>query len=583
MKKVIRSIITMAVLVVPLVGWALSPQTLIKGQSTTLTVDYDIAEVAVTDPAICDYMVQESRREIYLNPKKEGRTSITLWDTTGAKRDTVPLSVISVGLNEILEDAKATFESSGTLKFFIQGDQVVIRGEVASPADVARLNAFTAQFPQVRNEVRLATAVLETISSEIEKAIATPGIRVRSIRDKLILEGIAYSSEAAVKAEKIAKLYDESVLNLITVKDTKRNPAAEHLIQLDVHFMEIKKNALRSFGINWAPGSTPGGGGGANASAGGGGAMSAGSDAMGLSGLANSVVGFVFNLAPKIKFARQKGDGRVLENPSFLVKSGETADFFSGTQVPFYSQQAVIFKDIGVKVQAEPIASAEDVDLKINVTLTSPTAGGVNKGIDTNTVSTTAYCKAGSSLALAGIFRNQDAKTYNKIPEDVNTSSALFTLFLSKDFVSNRSEFVIFVTPRIVDNPGHQANVTTMELSDWDDMNENIIKKRSKKEYREYMKGKYGDGAAPKEAKSKSNYKNGKVNRADKANKAEKASKAERAENAVERVEENRAPEVKPAEAPQKTEIEEMIDKVDPIDREDKKKDAGFELPESLR
>ncbi len=554
-----NALLLITLILIPTLASALSPQTLIKGQATTLAVDYDIAEVAVTDPAICDYMVQESRREIYLNPKKEGRTSITLWDTTGAKRDTVPLSVISVGLNEILEDAKATFESSGTLKFFIQGEQVVIRGEVASPADVARLNAFAAQFPQVRNEVRLATAVLETISSEIEKAIATPGIRVRSIRDKLILEGIAYSSEAAVKAEKIAKLYDEGVLNLITVKDTKRNPAAERLIQLDVHFMEIKKNALRSFGINWAPGSTPGGGGGANASAGGGGA-SAGSDAMGISGLANSMVGFVFNLAPKIKFARQKGGGRVLENPSFLVKSGEAADFFSGTQVPFYSQQAVIFKDIGVKIQAEPIASAEDVDLKINVTLTSPTAGGVNKGIDTNTVSTTAYCKAGSSLALAGIFRNQDGKTYNKIPEDVNTSSALFTLFLSKDFVSNRSEFVIFVTPRIVDNPGHQANVTTMELSDWDNMNENIIKKRSKKEYREYMKGKYGEGVVEKEAKVRSDYKSGKANRAEKVNKAEEA---------VEKVEENRVPKAKPVEEPRK---------VEPV-----KEEPMFELPESLR
>jgi pilus assembly protein CpaC len=549
MKKIVKTVLVMAGLAIVQPGWALSPQTLIKGQSTTLTVDYDIGEVAVTDPAVCDYMVQESRREIYLNPKKEGRTSLTLWDTTGAKHDTVPLTVISVGLREILEDAKATFEGSGTLKFFIQGEQVVIRGEAASPADVARINAFAAQFPQVRNEARLAAAVLETISSEIEKAIATPGIRVRSIRDKLVIEGTAYSTEAASRAEKIAKLYDENVLNLIAVKDTKRNPGAEKLIQLDIHFMEIKKSALRSFGINWAPGSTSSGGGGSNASAGGS-ASAAGADAMGLSGLANSVVGFVFNLAPKIKFTRQKGDGRVLENPSFMVKSGETADFFSGTQVPFYSQQAVVFKDIGVKVQAEPIASAEDVDLKINVTMTSPTAGGVNKGIDTNTVSTTAYCKAGSSLALAGIFRNQDAKTYNKIPEDSNTSSALFTLFLSKDFVSNRSEFVIFVTPRIIDSASGQANVTTMELSDWDKMNENIIKKRSRKEYREYTKNKYGGGVVEKQTRSKSDYKGGKGRKAGKGVKV------------VEEIKEERTR---------------------PVEERAVKEEPAFELPESLR
>jgi Flp pilus assembly secretin CpaC len=239
--------------------------------------------------------------------------------------------------------------------------------------------------------------------------------------------------------------------------------------------------------------------------------------------------------------------------------------------VPFYSQQSVVFKDIGVKVQAEPIASAEDVDQKINVTMTSPTAGGVNKGIDTNTISTTAYCKAGSSLAMAGIVRNQDAKTYNKIPDNLNTSSALFTLFLSKDFVSNRSEFVIFVTPRIVDSPTNQANVTTMQLSDWDEMNENIIKKRSKKEYREYMKDRYGDGVVEKAARSRNDYKSGKANRSSKASQASSASAGE--------IEKNNTPEVQPVEEPRKVEPVE----VKPVETKPVKTNPGFELPDSLK
>lgn len=537
---------------------SLPPQTLIKGQSTTLDVDYEIGDVAVTDQSVCDYVVQENRRQIYLNPKKEGRISLTLWDVSGTKQDTVPISIISVGLNEILEDAKATFGSSGNLKFFIQGEQVIIRGEVASPADIARIQAFTSQFPQVKNEARLATAVLDTISSEIEKAIATPGIRIRSVRDKLLLEGTAYSQEASARAEKIAKLYDENIINLIMVKDTKRNPGAEKIIQLDIQFMEIKKTALRTFGINWAPGSLPQGGGG-GASAGGAPTDAGGLGQSMLGGIVQQVVGFAFNLIPKIKFARQKGDARVLENPSFLVKSGETADFFSGTQVPFYSQQAVVFKDVGIKIQAEPIASAEDVDLKINVTVTSPTAGGVNKGIDTNTISTTAYCKSGASLALAGIFRNSDAKMYNRIPEDMNTSSAIFTLFLSKDFLSNRSEFIIFVTPRLIDQPAGQSNITTLEKENWDEINENIMYKRSKKEYREYMKQKRGVAS---ESKIKE-----KTEKEEKLTHAKKTNPAEEPDNKKEPVEENMA------EKNEKVK-EKTAERVNPVQ---------FELPESLK
>lgn len=478
MKKII--IFVFLLISTEVVATPIPSQTLVKGESKTIQVDYDIGEVAVSEPSICDYIVKENRREIYLNPKKEGRTSLTLWDISGVKRDDFGVSVVAIGMSEILEDARDTFSSNGALEFSIEGGKVAIKGEVTSPTELAKLHLFAASLPQVRLDVRLAEAILNTISSEIEKAIATPGIRVLSIRDKLVLEGTAYNSEASARAEKIARLYDENVINLISTKDSKRNPGIERLIQLDVQFMEVKKNALRTFGINWAPGSTPSSGG-ANAGASQGGLFS------GLADTATSLIGFVFNLAPKLKLARQKGDARVLENPSFVVKSGESANFFSGTEVPFYSQQAVVFKNIGVKIDAEPIASNEDVDLKINVTVTSPTAGGVNKGIDTNTISTTAYCKAGQSLALAGIFRNADAKMYNRVPEDMNTSSALFTLFLSRDYMSNRSEFVIFVTPRLVDSKSSVEAATTLKLDDWNEINEDIMKKRSKKERKKYV------------------------------------------------------------------------------------------------
>ena len=275
------------------------------------------------------------------------------------------------------------------------------------------------------------------------------------------------------------RLFEPDVLNLINVRDTKRNPMALPQVKLDVHFIEIKKSALRSFGINWAPGSVPSG---AKGSAGAG-LLS------GLSDAATSLIGFVFDLAPKIRFARQKGDARVLENPSLVVKSGDAADFFSGTQVPFYSQESVIFKDVGIKIQAEPIVSSDSVDMKINITVTSPSAGGINRGIDTNTISTTAYCKAGQSLALGGIYRNTDARMYNRIPDDTNTGSALFTLFLSKDFVSDKSEFVIFVTPSVVDFSSQSgfagANPTGLSLSNWDETDRDITRQRSKKEARQ--------------------------------------------------------------------------------------------------
>jgi len=419
-----RLILTVVMVLWSAVAVAGIDRTILKGSSDTIELGFEVGDIAITDPTVCDYMLQSSRREVYLNAKKEGRSTLTVWDASGSKKELVQIKVVS---------------------------------EISNKSD---------------------NSGLEKTAAEIEKAIKTTGISAHVTGGRIVLDGVAYSPEAAARAEQIARLFDADVLNLISVRDTKRNPMALPQVKLDVHFIEIKKNALRSFGINWAPGSTPAGG----RTASGGGLLS------GISDAATSLIGFVFDLAPKIRFARQKGEARVLENPSLIVKSGDLADFFSGTQVPFYSQESVIFKDVGIKIQAEPIVSSDAVDIRINITVTSPSAGGINRGIDTSTISTTAYCKAGESLALGGIYKNSDAKMYNRIPDDTNTGSSLFTLFLSKDFVSDKSEFVIFVTPVVIDRFADGgvigANPAGLSFSDWDALDRDITKKRSKKERR---------------------------------------------------------------------------------------------------
>jgi len=43
---------------------AVEPQTLLKGQSTTIAVDYEIGDVAAGDPAVCDFLVATDRRSL---------------------------------------------------------------------------------------------------------------------------------------------------------------------------------------------------------------------------------------------------------------------------------------------------------------------------------------------------------------------------------------------------------------------------------------------------------------------------------------------------------------------------------------
>ncbi|MBI5299980.1 MAG: pilus assembly protein N-terminal domain-containing protein [Deltaproteobacteria bacterium] len=451
---------------------SLPAQSLSRGESNTLITEYEIGDVALTDPKVADFFIQEDRKSIYLNAKGEGFTTLTLWDKQGEARDVIPVTVYGTNLKGILGEAKQSFGSISSIQFITQDNTIHIVGEAPSPSDYKRIQSFSARYPQIVNEVTLAKPVLDTLTSRIEKAIATPGIKVRSVRDRVILEGVAFSQSASNKAFEIAKLYDPNCLNLIEVKQGDRNPGKEPMVQLDIYFMEIQKSALRSFGIEWAPGSFPQGGGEGLGGSGG-----------GIGGLGQSLIGFVMNLLPKIRLIQEKGLGRVLENPTLFVKSGDLANFFSGVQVPYYAQQSVQFKEVGVKVEAQPIVAGSDIDLKLNATISSASPH-IQGGINTHTLNTTAYLPLGQAVVLGGILSNRDVKTYNRVPKDLATSSALFTLFLSKDFQSSRSELVVFVLPRIAD-PLADAKAAQEE---WQKREEAMVKERSMREYLDYMK-----------------------------------------------------------------------------------------------
>lgn len=451
----------------------LAPQQLAKGQSTTIPTDYLIGDVAITDQAVCDYFVKDSRREVYLNAKKPGMATLTLWDQQGVKRDVIPVQVTPVDLNELATAAGAGSGGNGRLRLRQEGDEVIVEGEVASEAELARVQSVVVGRPGVRAAVQLGPKALADLAGQVERAIGRPGISVRRIKQRLVLEGVAYSAEAYAHAEKIARIFDTNILNLLEVRDTKRTPGKRPLVILDVYLMEVKKSALRRFGISWTPGaSVRGDGSGQGAEMrGGGGPLG------GIGDLFGSAVGFVFNLLPKLQFARERGLARVLEHPTMVVKSGEPVDFFSGTEVPYFSAQNVQFKEVGIKLQAEPIAYGDDIDLKITARLSSPSSG-VRQGIDTRSITTSAYCKNGQSIVLGGLWHNGDAKSFHRVPDGLDTSSALFTLALSRDFQSNQSDFVIFVTPRIADRPPPAEPV----LEEWLRLDDAVTKARSKKE-----------------------------------------------------------------------------------------------------
>lgn len=437
---------------------ALSAQHLLKGNSTTLDVDYEIGDIAIADPSVCDFVVSRERKQIYLNPKESGKTTLTVWDASGAKREEVGINVYSTTLAEVLRAAKESFGTLDGIKVELRNNRVVLSGEVFDKDDLRTVAQFVEANPGASSNVRLAPEVEGAMTSAITKAIGLPGIYARAIQGEIVLDGVAHSPSDASRALEIAKLYAPDVKSLIEVQDAGRRIGRGEMVELDVKLMEIKASGLRSIGVQWAPGAFPARGGSTGSVGGGSGA---GAGLLGSIGeVGRSVIGFVFNLIPRLNTLRERGEARMLENPSIVVKSGEKAELFSGAEVPYFHGDEVQFKEVGVKINAEPVVSGDGVDLKISATLSTPSSH-IEGAVDRTSVSTSAICKKDQSVVLGGIIHRNNVTTRNRVPKGVDTSTSVFSLFASKDFQTGQSEFVIFITPRIVkEAPAAEAKIT---------------------------------------------------------------------------------------------------------------------------
>lgn len=466
-------IVTILVGLSPSAQASIEAQALVKGQSVTVSTDYDIGDAAVADPAVCDFLVGQDRRSLYVNARGGGETSMTLWDVKGNKRDAFPVRVVTATLAETLTRARDTVGALPGVNVETRDGKVVVTGEVAEPEDFRSIEALGKTDPRLRSRIRLSRDVIDKAAQAVREAIGVPGIAVRSVRDRIVLEGVAYSEADAKRALEIARLYTSDVLDLIEIKSTGRTIGRGRMIELEFHLMEVKREALRELGLSWTPGAFVGSSSG-NASVGGGGILSAVGD------FGKSLLGFVLGFVPRLKLLRERGDARVLENPKVIVKSGEEARIFSGSEVPFLNGEEVQFKKVGVDIIATPIESPAGIDIKFSATLSAPSSD-IRGAVDTHTMSTSAVCPEGQSIVVGGIVRHGDVKMHNRAPRGTETDSAIFTLFLSKDFQSNRSEFVLVVTPRIVEQP----KPAELELQAFFATQDAIVRDRSRKEFEE--------------------------------------------------------------------------------------------------
>jgi pilus assembly protein CpaC len=399
-------------------------------------------------------------------PRNPGVGTFILKDKKGRVVYEYTLDVRKTDLEKVAREIQGLLSTIEGISIKILNNKVVVDGEIILPSDMKRIHSVVKQYQnQATSLVTLSPIAQNKIALFIERKINNPEIRVSAVNGKFILEGFANSKEERDKAEIVAKMYvpdiivDEAVsdkkvlerkadvvVNLINIRPPPEGEPPK-IIQMVVHYVELEKDYTKSFRFQWTPSimdnstvqMTTGG----SSSTGGAGA---------------TIAGTVSNLLPKLNWAKEHGFARVLQSESVMVEDGQTGTLNSLQKIPYQTAVGIqgtpstAFEPVGIQAQLTPFIMGQRSDsVKIKMKFGVKSLDGYSTAgplTSERGVETILHVRSGQSAAVGGLISNDSGTNFNKLPGDA-PSNPLFSLYASKDFRRNQSQFVVFVTPII--------------------------------------------------------------------------------------------------------------------------------------
>ncbi len=338
----------------------------------------------------------------------------------------------------------------------LEGGQVLVIPEAPGQST---LHLWAVDGTESTFEIHVVPADANRLLAEI-RALLGEGSRIgaRIVGDKVVLEGNELSEEEATRMTEIARRYPQ-IVNLIS------RIGLERMIEMDVRMVEIRRDRLEDIGVRWnasAQGPSFGILGDLHRSRAfrvGGAGAEAGLDVRSRVAPFATALGIASSIGSVINLLVQNGDALVLAEPRLSCRSGGTARFVAGGElpVPFASGLGTVsvgFKEYGVKFEVEPIASETGVIAAKIATEISAINFDVQvqdvPGLTKRRAETEVNLRENETLVIAGLLSEDASRSIDKVP-GLGELPILGALFRSREFRNNKTELVVFITPRFVD------------------------------------------------------------------------------------------------------------------------------------
>ncbi len=399
------------------------------GNSSVVTHGAVLDRVSIGNPEIADAVVV-SAREVVVNGKTAGTTSLLLWDRAGGR------AVYSIRVTAdapMLEREFRTLFPGEDIRARAVGNTVILEGEVEDP--------------------RMAQRAVQ------------------------VAQGLG---EGVTVLDHIAVPRPSQVLVQVRFAEVSRNALQELGAELLVFDGSSVKSILGSGSVASTSGQQRGGGGDT------GGRGIADNPFEFTQVVSEAVNFFIFHqpsgLGAFIKMLQQRGLFRSLAEPSLLAASGDSASFLAGGEFPYPVLQGggnsnavtIQFKEFGIRLNFKPtITNSGMIRLEVRPEVSqldfanaTQIAGFLIPSLLARRAQTTVELADGQTFAIAGLVDNSMAKAITKVPI-LGDIPILGYLFKSEEFRQNRTELLVLVTPRLIQPMDEAPPLPTGEPDTW--------------------------------------------------------------------------------------------------------------------
>ncbi|MGM0769418.1 MAG: type IV pilus secretin PilQ [Pseudomonadota bacterium] len=150
------------------------------------------------------------------------------------------------------------------------------------------------------------------------------------------------------------------------------------------------------------------------------------------------------------------GQAEVVSQPRVVTADRQTAKIKSGEEIPYQEASSsgatsVSFKEAALSLEVTPQITPDDkiiMDLVVNQDSRGEVTAGI-PAINTNEVTTQVLVGNGETVVLGGIFQSEVATQTTKTPF-LGDIPYLGRLFKRTEHIDERSELLIFITPKII-------------------------------------------------------------------------------------------------------------------------------------